>query len=84
MTTIRQGEEINWADYTEADGTFEIPAESALNIGAEYYDEDGNRLVGDTSAPVVLELRTGNCEVFGYMGPDGGMVERKEGRCSSW
>lgn len=75
----REGEDFSWEARTRADGAFDLPAESFLNSGfLTVLDDDGNPVAGDDAAPVVLEMRTNNCDVFGYVGPDGGMVKYLE------
>ncbi len=79
ITAIREGEIFSWGALTDAEGNFDLPAESFLNSGfVTVLDDDGNPVAGNDAAPVVMEMRTGNCEVFGYVGPNGNMVEHRE------
>ncbi len=76
VTAQRPNDFISWQDTTDEFGAFDVPAET-FAIAAEVLDEDGQPVEFNEDAPVVLELRTGNCEVLGYLGPDGGMVEHR-------
>ncbi len=78
VTPMREGEFFFWRDTTDADGTFDVIAESFLTTGATVWGDDGQPILSNDETPVVLELRTNTCEILGYMGPDGGMVERRD------
>ena len=80
VTAKRPSDDIHqWSMYdtTEADGTFDVPAETMPHFAA-IADDDGNPIEPWDEEPVVLELRVTNCEVLGYLGPNGGLVERRE------
>lgn len=77
VSAKRPGDIFSWMDTTDAHGAFNVPAETYA-IAGEAFDEDGQPMEFNEEAPVVLELRTGNCEIFGYLGPSGSMVEHRE------
>lgn len=78
VTAIRPSDVISWMDTTDEHGSFDVPAESFPSVGGEILDDDGQPVPPNDEEPVVLELRVTNCEVVGYLGPDGGMVERED------
>ena len=70
---------ISLGDYSNEDGTFDVPAETFPHFFGTMYDDDGNPFEPYDEEPVVLELRATHCgDAWGYLGPDGNRVERME------